>query len=61
MTSDPLSELLAHLERDGDGPLAWVGAHAPDGDLRRAWEACGDVAQAWSVTEVVRCWVKTAG
>jgi hypothetical protein len=37
MTAAPLAELRAHLARDGAVPLAWVVAHAPDGDLRRVW------------------------
>src|SRR5262249_37869179 len=30
-TSDPIVDLLVHLEGDGAVPLAWVVAHAPDG------------------------------
>lgn len=44
MPSDPLSELLAHLERGGTVPLAWVVAHAPDGEPRRLWEGARDPA-----------------
>lgn len=40
--TDPLVELLAHLERDGEVPSEWVALHAPDGSLSRAWEATTD-------------------
>lgn len=40
--NDPFAELIARLERDGDVPLAWIVAHAPEGDLRAAWAACSD-------------------
>lgn len=40
---DPLAELVQHLARGDDVPLAWIVAHAPDGDLRRIWSSSRDV------------------
>lgn len=40
--TDPLAELLAHLERDGQVPPAWTELHAPDGSLARVWVATTD-------------------
>ena len=37
---DPLSELIAQLNRTGRVPDAWREKHAPDGDLRAAWAGC---------------------
>lgn len=54
---DPLAELLAHLEHDGRVPLAWVVAHAPDGDLVPRWNDSRDVGALWvfgAVTATVR-------
>jgi predicted glycogen debranching enzyme len=49
-----LDGLIAHLDEFGVGTIAEVcDADAP-------FTARGCVAQAWSVAEVLRCWVKTA-
>ncbi|MDC0721168.1 hypothetical protein [Nannocystis bainbridge] len=41
--SNLLADLLAHLERDGEVPPAWLALHIPDGSLTRAWHATADV------------------
>lgn len=38
-----LADLLAHLERDGEVPPAWLALHVPDGSLTRAWDTTTDV------------------
>jgi hypothetical protein len=40
--SDPLTRLVADLDRDGKPSLAWLTEWAPDGDLSRAWAVSGD-------------------
>lgn len=37
---DPLSELVAALNRTGRAPANWRERHAPDGDLRAVWQSC---------------------
>jgi hypothetical protein len=37
---DPLSELVASLNRTGSVPARWRERHAPDGDLAAVWRSC---------------------
>lgn len=40
--TDPLTELLVDLERDGDVRAAWLARHASDGSLDDVWAATTD-------------------
>jgi hypothetical protein len=39
---EPLAELLAALEHEGEVPEAWLRAHAPDGRLDGVWARSND-------------------
>ena len=49
-----LQGFLPHLNEHGIGSISEVF------DAEHPWEPHGCIAQAWSVAEVLRCWVKTA-
>ena len=49
-----LSELIPHMNEHGIGSISEVF------DAEQPWTPHGCIAQAWSVAEVLRCWVKTA-
>jgi predicted glycogen debranching enzyme len=50
-----LSGFVPHLEDAGVGSISEIF------DAERPYKPRGCIAQAWSVAEVLRCWVKTAG
>jgi predicted glycogen debranching enzyme len=50
-----LAGFVPHLEDAGVGSISEVF------DAERPYRPRGCIAQAWSVAEVLRCWVKTAG
>jgi glycogen debranching enzyme len=49
-----LQAFIPHMNEHGIGTISEVF------DAERPWTPHGCIAQAWSVAEVLRCWIKTA-
>ena len=47
-------DFIPHMNEHGIGSISEVF------DAEQPWTPHGCIAQAWSVAEVLRCWVKTA-
>ncbi len=54
-TSDDLEGFLPHLDE------ACIGSVSEVFDAEEPYTPLGCVSQAWSVAELLRCWVKTVG